>query len=166
MATKYCFYYLEQLINISVQTMNHNVQGSFVFVFPLNITIKSISEALNLPSTGCSSCRGDFSHFCFVVCPHLGANKYTEKDSGGMLVWSPYHSIVDSKCKWHTSHPGPGSRHRARLTVRLSLLSGWIYCYCKGEAWLQCGAGESLYTSISYFGLLLHAKMRKRFAFV
>ncbi|XP_032419712.1 REST corepressor 3 [Xiphophorus hellerii] len=26
-----------------------------------------------------------------------GANKYTEKDSGGMLVWSPYHSIVDSK---------------------------------------------------------------------
>ncbi|XP_008417747.1 REST corepressor 3 isoform X2 [Poecilia reticulata] len=26
-----------------------------------------------------------------------GSIKYTEKDSGGMLVWSPYHSIVDSK---------------------------------------------------------------------
>ncbi|XP_043969239.1 REST corepressor 3 isoform X2 [Gambusia affinis] len=48
--------------------MNHNVQGLLVFVFPLNITIKSISSI-----------------------------KYTEKDSGGMLVWSPYHSIVDSK---------------------------------------------------------------------
>ncbi|KAM4594515.1 REST corepressor 3 isoform 2-T2 [Fundulus diaphanus] len=26
-----------------------------------------------------------------------GSMKYTDKDSGGMLVWSPYHSIVDSK---------------------------------------------------------------------
>lgn len=26
-----------------------------------------------------------------------GSVKYTEKDTGGMLVWSPYHSIVDSK---------------------------------------------------------------------
>ncbi|XP_029283657.1 LOW QUALITY PROTEIN: REST corepressor 3-like [Cottoperca gobio] len=26
-----------------------------------------------------------------------GSTKYTDKDSGGMLVWSPYHSIVDSK---------------------------------------------------------------------
>ncbi|XP_012712401.1 REST corepressor 3 isoform X2 [Fundulus heteroclitus] len=26
-----------------------------------------------------------------------GFIKYTDKDSGGMLVWSPYHSIVDSK---------------------------------------------------------------------
>ncbi|XP_047221089.1 REST corepressor 3 isoform X1 [Girardinichthys multiradiatus] len=26
-----------------------------------------------------------------------GSIKYTEKDSSGMLVWSPYHSIVDSK---------------------------------------------------------------------
>uniref|UniRef100_A0A8C2W8H1 REST corepressor 3 n=1 Tax=Cyclopterus lumpus TaxID=8103 RepID=A0A8C2W8H1_CYCLU len=26
-----------------------------------------------------------------------GATKYTDKDSGGMLVWSPYHTIVDSK---------------------------------------------------------------------
>uniref|UniRef100_A0A669DFD5 REST corepressor 3 n=1 Tax=Oreochromis niloticus TaxID=8128 RepID=A0A669DFD5_ORENI len=26
-----------------------------------------------------------------------GATKYTDKDSGGMLVWSPYHTIIDSK---------------------------------------------------------------------
>ncbi|KAI3352685.1 hypothetical protein L3Q82_020148 [Scortum barcoo] len=26
-----------------------------------------------------------------------GSTKYLDKDSGGMLVWSPYHSIVDSK---------------------------------------------------------------------
>ncbi|KAG7236919.1 hypothetical protein INR49_000108 [Caranx melampygus] len=26
-----------------------------------------------------------------------GSTKYTDKDSGGMLVWSPYHTIVDSK---------------------------------------------------------------------
>ncbi|TDH15583.1 hypothetical protein EPR50_G00010260 [Perca flavescens] len=26
-----------------------------------------------------------------------GSSKYTEKDSGGMLVWSPYHNILDSK---------------------------------------------------------------------
>ncbi|XP_041109017.1 REST corepressor 3-like isoform X2 [Polyodon spathula] len=26
-----------------------------------------------------------------------GATKYTDKDSGGMLVWSPYHTIVDTK---------------------------------------------------------------------
>lgn len=26
-----------------------------------------------------------------------GATKYTDKDNGGMLVWSPYHSITDSK---------------------------------------------------------------------
>uniref|UniRef100_A0A7N6A4H7 REST corepressor 3 n=1 Tax=Anabas testudineus TaxID=64144 RepID=A0A7N6A4H7_ANATE len=26
-----------------------------------------------------------------------GSNKYSDKDNGGMLVWSPYHSIVDSK---------------------------------------------------------------------
>uniref|UniRef100_A0A1A8KHD9 REST corepressor 2 n=1 Tax=Nothobranchius kuhntae TaxID=321403 RepID=A0A1A8KHD9_NOTKU len=26
-----------------------------------------------------------------------GSTKYTEKDSGGMLVWSPHHTIVDSK---------------------------------------------------------------------
>ncbi|XP_042253163.1 REST corepressor 3 isoform X1 [Thunnus albacares] len=26
-----------------------------------------------------------------------GSTKYTDKDSGGMLVWSPYHNIVDSK---------------------------------------------------------------------
>ncbi|XP_051470002.1 REST corepressor 3 isoform X2 [Apus apus] len=27
----------------------------------------------------------------------LGATKYTDKDNGGMLVWSPYHSIPDAK---------------------------------------------------------------------
>ncbi|XP_071401808.1 REST corepressor 3 isoform X1 [Centroberyx affinis] len=26
-----------------------------------------------------------------------GSTKYTDKDSGGMLVWSPYHTIADSK---------------------------------------------------------------------
>ncbi|KAI2521351.1 RCOR3 isoform 15, partial [Pan troglodytes] len=26
-----------------------------------------------------------------------GATKYTDKDNGGMLVWSPYHSIPDAK---------------------------------------------------------------------
>uniref|UniRef100_A0A8C9SX76 REST corepressor 3 n=1 Tax=Scleropages formosus TaxID=113540 RepID=A0A8C9SX76_SCLFO len=26
-----------------------------------------------------------------------GSTKYSEKDSGGMLVWSPYHTIVDTK---------------------------------------------------------------------
>ncbi|KAJ4944956.1 hypothetical protein JOQ06_013495 [Pogonophryne albipinna] len=26
-----------------------------------------------------------------------GSTKYTDKDSGGMLVWSPYHNIIDSK---------------------------------------------------------------------
>ncbi|KAE8299962.1 REST corepressor 3 [Larimichthys crocea] len=26
-----------------------------------------------------------------------GSTKYSDKDSGGMLVWSPYHTIVDSK---------------------------------------------------------------------
>uniref|UniRef100_G3Q7M1 REST corepressor 3 n=1 Tax=Gasterosteus aculeatus aculeatus TaxID=481459 RepID=G3Q7M1_GASAC len=26
-----------------------------------------------------------------------GSTKYTDKDSGGMLVWSPYHTIVDSR---------------------------------------------------------------------
>uniref|UniRef100_A0A671X3Z9 REST corepressor 3 n=1 Tax=Sparus aurata TaxID=8175 RepID=A0A671X3Z9_SPAAU len=26
-----------------------------------------------------------------------GSTKYSDKDSGGMLVWSPYHAIVDSK---------------------------------------------------------------------
>ncbi|XP_047189687.1 REST corepressor 3 isoform X1 [Scophthalmus maximus] len=26
-----------------------------------------------------------------------GSSRYTEKDSGGMLVWSPYHNIVDAK---------------------------------------------------------------------
>ncbi|XP_037619302.1 REST corepressor 3 isoform X1 [Sebastes umbrosus] len=26
-----------------------------------------------------------------------GSTKYTDKDSGGMLVWSPYHTIIDSK---------------------------------------------------------------------
>ncbi|XP_074540087.1 REST corepressor 3 isoform X1 [Halichoeres trimaculatus] len=26
-----------------------------------------------------------------------GSTKYSDKDSGGMLVWSPYHNIVDSK---------------------------------------------------------------------
>uniref|UniRef100_A0A8C7Z0K4 REST corepressor 3 n=1 Tax=Oryzias sinensis TaxID=183150 RepID=A0A8C7Z0K4_9TELE len=31
------------------------------------------------------------------VCVHAGSTKYTDKDSGGMLVWSPYHTIVDSK---------------------------------------------------------------------
>lgn len=30
----------------------------------------------------------------------LGSTKYSDKDSGGMLVWSPYHTIVDSKCKY------------------------------------------------------------------
>uniref|UniRef100_A0A2K6E033 ELM2 domain-containing protein n=1 Tax=Macaca nemestrina TaxID=9545 RepID=A0A2K6E033_MACNE len=29
-----------------------------------------------------------------------GATKYTDKDNGGMLVWSPYHSIPDAKCKF------------------------------------------------------------------
>ncbi|XP_063092893.1 REST corepressor 3 isoform X2 [Cavia porcellus] len=27
----------------------------------------------------------------------VGATKYTDKDNGGMLVWSPYHSIPDAK---------------------------------------------------------------------
>eukprot|EP00074_Homo_sapiens_P082818 XP_016857251.1 REST corepressor 3 isoform X6 [Homo sapiens] len=27
----------------------------------------------------------------------IGATKYTDKDNGGMLVWSPYHSIPDAK---------------------------------------------------------------------
>ncbi|XP_051238126.1 REST corepressor 3 isoform X3 [Dicentrarchus labrax] len=27
----------------------------------------------------------------------LGSTKYSDKDSGGMLVWSPYHCIIDSK---------------------------------------------------------------------
>ncbi|XP_029014099.1 REST corepressor 3 [Betta splendens] len=26
-----------------------------------------------------------------------GSNKYSDKDSGGMLVWSPHHTIIDSK---------------------------------------------------------------------
>lgn len=30
----------------------------------------------------------------------VGSTKYSDKDSGGMLVWSPYHTIVDSKCKY------------------------------------------------------------------
>ncbi|CAF93341.1 unnamed protein product, partial [Tetraodon nigroviridis] len=28
---------------------------------------------------------------------HGGSSKYSDKDSGGMLVWSPYHTIMDSK---------------------------------------------------------------------
>lgn len=53
------------------------------------------------------------------ACPHLGSVKYTEKDTGGMLVWSPYHSIVDSKCKWHKSYPVTESNHKAGLSVTL-----------------------------------------------
>lgn len=30
---------------------------------------------------------------------HPGSTKYSDKDSGGMLVWSPYHTILDSKRK-------------------------------------------------------------------
>lgn len=30
---------------------------------------------------------------------HQGSTKYSDKDSGGMLVWSPYHTIIDSKRK-------------------------------------------------------------------
>lgn len=33
-----------------------------------------------------------------------GATKYTDKDNGGMLVWSPYHSIPDAKCKFCIIH--------------------------------------------------------------
>uniref|UniRef100_A0A8C3C069 REST corepressor 3 n=1 Tax=Cairina moschata TaxID=8855 RepID=A0A8C3C069_CAIMO len=38
----------------------------------------------------------------FLCCPVfptsvLSATKYTDKDNGGMLVWSPYHSIPDAK---------------------------------------------------------------------
>ncbi|XP_033618145.1 REST corepressor 3 isoform X3 [Fukomys damarensis] len=31
------------------------------------------------------------------MCRCSGATKYTDKDNGGMLVWSPYHSIPDAK---------------------------------------------------------------------
>lgn len=37
-----------------------------------------------------------FSLYCYFV----GSTKYSDKDNGGMLVWSPYHTIVDSKCKY------------------------------------------------------------------
>nr|XP_033794003.1 REST corepressor 3 isoform X10 [Geotrypetes seraphini] len=30
-----------------------------------------------------------------------GATKYTDKDNGGMLVWSPYHTIPDTKYHYH-----------------------------------------------------------------
>uniref|UniRef100_H2UEJ4 REST corepressor 3 n=1 Tax=Takifugu rubripes TaxID=31033 RepID=H2UEJ4_TAKRU len=34
-----------------------------------------------------------------AIIPDLdpGSSKYSDKDSGGMLVWSPYHTIIDSK---------------------------------------------------------------------
>ncbi|NXU05174.1 RCOR3 protein, partial [Buphagus erythrorhynchus] len=32
-----------------------------------------------------------------VTCFLTGATKYTDKDNGGMLVWSPYHNIPDAK---------------------------------------------------------------------
>lgn len=35
-----------------------------------------------------------------VINSFPGATKYTDKDNGGMLVWSPYHSIPDTKCKF------------------------------------------------------------------
>lgn len=34
-----------------------------------------------------------------AFCLSTGATKYTDKDNGGMLVWSPYHSVPDAKCK-------------------------------------------------------------------
>lgn len=41
-----------------------------------------------------------------LLCSRSGSTKYTDKDSGGMLVWSPYHTIVDSKRKsTHVSCP-------------------------------------------------------------
>ena len=35
-----------------------------------------------------------------IICSFfIGATKYSDKDGGGMLVWSPVHTIVDTKCK-------------------------------------------------------------------
>lgn len=40
--------------------------------------------------------EGVFSRFLLS-----GSTKYSDKESGGMLVWSPYHTIADSKRKCH-----------------------------------------------------------------
>ncbi len=36
----------------------------------------------------------------FLPCNFIDSTKYSDKDNGGMLVWSPHHTIVDSKCKY------------------------------------------------------------------
>lgn len=60
----------------------------------------------------------------FDPCPRSGSNKYSDKDNGGMLVWSPYHTIVDTKRKCTLSFTQLQSSFRfsaqTDLTVRLS----------------------------------------------
>ncbi|XP_035300862.1 REST corepressor 3 isoform X6 [Cricetulus griseus] len=44
-----------------------------------------------------------------------GATKYTDKDNGGMLVWSPYHTVPDAKC--HLVPSISGRRPSGALTM-------------------------------------------------
>lgn len=79
-----------------------------------------------------------------------GSNKYSDKDNGGMLVWSPYHTIVDTKRKFtfFSSFPRLQSSIRfsvhTELTVHLpSFCSGRVHRYSQRETRIQRGAGGS-----------------------
>lgn len=64
-----------------------------------------------------------------------GATKYTDKDNGGMLVWSPYHSIPDAKCKFSGIEClyQQGSVNQFRMQCNLYLCLGLFNSHKKNQ---------------------------------
>ncbi|ERE72664.1 REST corepressor 3-like protein [Cricetulus griseus] len=79
---------------------------------PKNVTLSSLEitrvdrESFKVGA----ECSPQFPSF-----PQPGATKYTDKDNGGMLVWSPYHTVPDAKC--HLVPSISGRRPSGALTM-------------------------------------------------